>query len=363
MVRMDKDLKNKTQPEIRQIVEHLGAKGFLAGYLFQFIHGRFVTDIRSVSPLPKAFRERLIEEGYHISDLEVIDRLHDPDGTTKYLFRTPEGHPVESVLLRDAERLTLCISSQSGCRMGCAFCATGGMGFQSNLTAARIVDQVNRVARDGLDVHNVVYMGMGEPLDNLDEVLRSIAILKDKAGRNLGQRRITVSTCGLADGMARLAEAEPQVRLAVSLHAPDDKVRSALMPVNKRHGVVEVLDAVRAYQAATGRRVTFEYCLLQGINDHVTQARTLTVRLKGIKANVNLIEFNPFPGCDFKASDRPALERFAKHLQDHGIETVIRYKRGAQIRAACGQLGADFCKKPGDGSQETGDGFEGIEPC
>ena len=226
--------------------------------------------------------------------------------------------------------------------MGCRFCATARLGLRGHLSAAHIVDQVNQVAGEGNSIHNIVYMGMGEPLDNLDAVLRSIRILKNSHGRNLGQRHITVSTCGLPDGMIRLAQEEPQVRLAVSLHAPEDELRTRLMPINRRYSVSDILQAVRQCQTITGRRVTFEYCLMRGVNDQVEQAQALVRKLRGIKAHVNLIEFNEFPGCVFRDSDRTTGRRFAQILREAGIETVIRYTRGRQIKAACGQLGATW---------------------
>jgi 23S rRNA (adenine2503-C2)-methyltransferase len=233
--------------------------------------------------------------------------------------------------------------------MGCRFCATARIGLRGHLSAAHIVDQVNHVTHEGNVIHNIVYMGMGEPLDNLDAVLRSIRILKNKHGRNLGQRHITVSTCGLPEGMIRLAEEEPQVRLAVSLHAPNDELRTRLMPINRRHSVSDVFKAVRECQAITGRRVTFEYCLMRGVNDQITQAQALVKKLRGIKAHVNLIQFNEFPGCVFKDAEGTTGRQFAQILQEAGIETVIRYTRGRQIKAACGQLGATWSpssKKP-----------------
>jgi len=354
MVRMtDKDLKNLTRTELDDVVRRAGAKTFHAQYLMSFIHRRFVHDIMAVTPLPQAFRRYLMDAGYHISRLALDQTLTDPDGTVKYFLTTPEGLRLESVLLKDGDRHTLCISSQSGCRMQCRFCATGQLGFQGHLSSAQIVDQVYAVLSQGVPVHNVVYMGMGEPLDNPDATLKSIQLLTDAAGQNLGQRRITVSTCGLPEGLHRLAQEQPQVRLAVSLHAADDCTRERLMPIARRTPLAKLLPAVRAYQTVTRRRVTIEYCLIQGVNDHPDHAQMLTRRLQGIKANINLIEFNEFPGCDLRSSRPDVMRTFARQLQQAGFETVIRYKRGRDINAACGQLGASYLHPSKSRQKET----------
>jgi len=263
----------------------------------------------------------------------------------KFLFCAENGARFESVLLTDADRATLCISCQSGCRMGCHFCATGQIGFRAHLNAAQIVDQVNQVVSTARPIHNVVYMGMGEPLDNVDEVIRSVTILNDPQGQNIGQRRMTISTCGLPDGIRTLADADLQTRLAVSLHAPQDRIRDQIMPISRRYPLQDLFHALQSYQAQTRRRITFEYCLIKGLNDSPEQARMLIQRMKSLKANVNLIEFNPFPGCSFQPSDRETIHRFAHVLQGQGVDTVIRYKRGQKINAACGQLGATWDRK------------------
>jgi 23S rRNA (adenine2503-C2)-methyltransferase len=342
---MEKDLKNKTQSELRDLVNDLGGKPYFAKYIFGFIHKQGVSSLHDITPLSKAFRENLEQVGYYISRLELVQTFKDPDGTIKYLFATNTGLRFESVLLSDAGRHTLCISCQSGCRMGCQFCATGQLAFQGNLSGAQIADQVHEAEQQGVTIHNLVYMGMGEPLDNPNEVLRSIAILRDPDGKNMGQRHITVSTCGLPSGIVRLAKTEPQVRLALSLHAPDDTIRARIMPVANRHALFDVMEAVREAQAITGRRVTFEYCLISRVNDSPVQARQLAGLLRGIKANVNLIEFNEFSGSRFRASNKETIQAFAQIVKDQGIETVIRYKRGLSIKAACGQLGADWLGK------------------
>lgn len=342
LVHMDMDLKNKTLQELEQLVAQEKGRAFDAKYIFSFIHEKHIGTVEEISPLPKSFRQRLIDAGYHISQLDLVDRFVDPDGTIKFLFALPDDTRFEAVLLRDGDRDTLCISSQAGCKMACGFCATGAVGYLANLTGAQIVDQVYQIARAGHAVHNIVYMGMGEPFDNTQEVLRSVRILNDPAGQHIGQRRITVSTCGLPEGIRHLSESRLQVRLAVSLHACNDQARSKLMPINNRHPLSDLLEAIRAYQKKIGRRITFEYCLMKDINDSTRDAQELIRVVKGIKANVNLIEFNEFPGCDYQPSDKATIHQFAAVLQEAGVETVVRFKRGQSIRAACGQLGADW---------------------
>ena len=344
MVLMDKDLKNLLLPQIEDLVVGLGGKAYWAKYLFSFIHTKGAASIDDVTTLPKAFRQQVAEAGFFISSLATVQTLADPDGTVKFVFSIPDGPRIESVLLADEGRYTLCISSQAGCKMGCRFCATGQLGFQGDLTAAQIVDQVYQIIATEIDVDNVVYMGMGDPLDNYDQVLRSVRILNDPEGRNIGQRRITISTCGLPSAIERLADEGLQVRLAISLHGPTDELRGELMPISSRFSIAEVLQAVEDYQRKTRRRVTIEYCMIEDVNDRPDQARRMAMILQGIQANVNLIEFNSFPGCPFRGSTKFRIQHFAQVLRDCGMETSIRFKRGRQIRAACGQLGADWLK-------------------
>jgi 23S rRNA (adenine2503-C2)-methyltransferase len=231
--------------------------------------------------------------------------------------------------------------------MDCAFCATGKLKLRRNLTAGEIVDQVYRIREEVSAVSNVVYMGMGEPLNNYDNVLKSIRILNDKEGINLGIRHITVSTCGHVPGIIRLGNEDIHPRLAISLNAPTDTLRSELMPINKTYPLAALFEAVSDYQGKTGDRVTFEYVLIRDVNDQPEQARALTTRLRGVSCNVNLIEYNPHSGCEFAVSDKKAMERFLEILQDGGIEAIMRSKKGSSVKAACGQLGALSDKRRG----------------
>ncbi len=340
------DLKNLNIEELTVLSERYGQKPFLAKYLFSFIQAKAITEIDRITPLPKAFRQRLMNTGYFISHLKLVESFTDPDGTVKFLFETADGCRIESVLLSDQDgRRTLCISTQVGCRMGCAFCATGKLKFQRNLSAAEIVDQFYQAEKIAGTISNAVYMGMGEPFDNYDAVMRSIRLLHNPAGRHLGQRHITVSTCGIPEGIVRFAGEGHQVRLAISLHAPTDAIRETIMAVAKTWKIEQILSAVREYQRITGRRVTLEYCLIRDLNDSDGCAHKLIGLIRTLDAAVNLIEYNPHAGCAFQPSNADRIRRFQDLLARAGIETAVRYKRGQTIHAACGQLGADCLSK------------------
>jgi 23S rRNA (adenine2503-C2)-methyltransferase len=339
---MSKDLKDMTLEELERVVVGLGQKKYLAGYLFKFIHAQAGRDLAAISTLSKAFRAQLAEQGYLISQLKVVDCLSDPDGSAKYLFELADGERIESVLLPDEDRTTLCVSTQVGCPMGCAFCATAKIPFRRNLTAGEIVDQVYTACATVNRITNIVYMGMGEPLQNYDAVLRSIRILNHSSGRNIGIRHITISTCGVAPAIRQLAREEIRPRLAISLSAPSDALRDRLVPINRKYPLGELLGAVRAYQDATGQRVTFEYVLIEKVNDTVNHAKLLVKLLRGLMYNVNLIEHNPFSGCEFTGSSPERIQRFADVLKETGVETTIRFRMGRGIKAACGQLQAGY---------------------
>jgi len=339
---MNKDLKDKTPGEIEQIVAAGGQKKHHARTVFSFIHSKGIDDVSQISPLAKTFRDRLIEQGYFISRLDITREIRDPDGTVKYSFTLGDGNVIESVLLIDGRRKTLCISTQAGCAMNCVFCATGGLKLRRNLTASEIVDQVYAVEKHGRRITNVVYMGMGEPLANYDAVLKSVRILNDPAGRNIGVRRLIISTCGLAPAVKKLAGEDIHPRLAISLNAPTDDLRTKLMPVNATYPLRALLDAVRAYQLRVKERVTFEYVMIKGFNDSIRHAEQLIKILRRFNCNLNLIEYNSHPGCKFKGSGAEKIERFAHAVKQAGIETTIRFKMGSSIFAACGQLGANL---------------------
>jgi 23S rRNA (adenine2503-C2)-methyltransferase len=339
---MSKDLKDKTPGELEQIVESLGGKKYLAGYIFNFIHTKDAEDISEITPLSKSFRQQLAGQGYFISRISILNKLTDKDGTAKYVFALGDGCRIETVLLLDGRRRTLCVSTQVGCAMACTFCATAKLKLQRNLTAGEIVDQVNTVQKDAGRITNVVYMGMGEPLANYAAVVKSLGILNHPNGKNIGVRHLTVSTCGLAPEIRKLASEDVRPRLAVSLNAPTDALRTKLMPINAKYPIAELLKAVRFYQRKTRQRVTFEYALIKGLNDSADHATMLVKLLKVLVCNVNLLEHNPFPTCKYAASSSARIREFAAVLGNAGIETTTRFRMGRNIKAACGQLGADW---------------------
>jgi 23S rRNA (adenine2503-C2)-methyltransferase len=339
---VDKDLKNKTLDELEEIVENFDQKKYLAKYIFSFIHCKAATDISEISPLSKMFRAELAKQGYYISYLKTVQTLADAEGTKKYLFELSDGEQIETVLLADGKRKTLCVSTQAGCSMNCAFCATAKLKFRRNLTAAEIADQINVIQEDEGRISNVVYMGMGEPMHNYEAVLKSVRILNHPEGKNIGIRHLTISTCGDAEGIRKLAKEDIRPRLAVSLNAPTDVLRSKIMAINKKYPIAELFAAVKDYQRRTRERVTFEYLLIKGMNDSKLHAQMLAKLVRQVKCNVNLIEYNSHPHCLFEASDRTAIKRFTEVLEKAGVETTTRFRKGRKIKAACGQLGADM---------------------
>ena len=338
---MDLDLKNKSIGELQKILTDMGERPFQAKNLFSAIHAQSKVLLDEVTTLSKPFRERLKEQKFYISALVPVKKLTDDDGTIKYLFELEDKLRIEAVLLDDDGRLTACISSQVGCKMECAFCATGKLRFQRNLNAAEIVSQVYALEKDaGKPLSNIVYMGMGEPLDNYTEVMKSVRMLNDVLGKNIGARHITISTCGLVPGIQKLAEEKIQIRLAVSIHAHIDKLRDELMPINIRYDLGAVMKAMREYQHKTGRRITIEYILLHELNDTREHARGLMNMLSGLKCHINLIEYNPYNGSKYRAPSHKVMKDFQWVLEDRGFETTMRFRRGQAIKAACGQLGS-----------------------
>ena len=268
MVIMNQDLKSKTLDELERIVTDAGQKKYIAEYIFSFIHTRNAADTSQITPLSKLFRKQLAEAGFYISSLKIARKLTDAEGTTKYLFELSDGSAVEAVLLLDEDRRTLCISTQVGCAMNCTFCATAHIPFKRNLSAGEIADEVYVAEKDAGEITNVVYMGMGEPLNNYDEVIKSVRILNEPKGRNLGIRHITISTCGIVPGIKALADETIHPRLAISLNAPTNVLRSKLMPINRKFPLETLLTAVQTYIAKTRCEVTFEYVMIAGINDY-----------------------------------------------------------------------------------------------
>ena len=289
--------------------------------------------------IPAVLRAKLAE-GYYIVTANIKKRLESViDDTVKYLYEMHDGELVESVLMKYNHGYSLCISTQVGCRMGCSFCATGLYGLTRNLTASEMLAQITSAERDkGIRVSNVVLMGMGEPLDNFDNVVRFLQLVSDERGLNIGMRHISLSTSGLVPGIYKLMEYKFPITLSVSLHAPNDELRSSIMKVNRSFGIESLMKACRDYIAVTGRRISFEYALIEGVNDSDRCARQLAVLMRGMLCHVNLIPANPVKENSYKKPDRQRLEHFCKLLCSLGVNTTIRRTLGADIDASCGQL-------------------------
>jgi len=334
---MKLDLRSLTFHELEAALENLGEEKFRAKQVFPWVHKTGVASFEEMANVPKALRENL-SQNFEIASLKKIQVQVSKDGTKKYLLGLADGNAVESVLLDDEGRRTICLSTQVGCRMNCSFCATAKVKFKRNLTAGEIVSQVIEIEKENGNISNLVYMGMGEPLDNYDNVIKSVRILNHPLGKNIGQRKITVSTCGLVPEIEKFAKEDLQVRLAVSLNAPNDRTRDKLMPVNKKYPIEKLLHAVEAYSVKTGRRVTVEYAMIKGMNDSIKDAEELALLLKGARSNINLIAFNPFEGCRLLPSPPEAIKQFREVLEANGFEVAQRFRRGVDIDAACGQL-------------------------
>lgn len=336
-------LVGKSQEELEALVQEMGEPRFRAAQLHHWLYVFCERDFDAMSNLAKGFRERLSQE-VSIGPLTIASKQVSSDGTVKYLFRLPDGEVVESVLMYFEERDTysICVSTQVGCAMNCQFCATGKLNLKRNLTVAEIVDQYVYVQHDsGKELRNVVFMGQGEPLHNYDNTVKAMQILNRSA--EVGYRRITVSTSGLVPTIDRLAQEKLPITLAVSLHAPDNETRSKLMPINRRWPLEALMPALERYLGATNRRLTIEYILIDGLNDSVEQAHQLGKLLKGLKANINLIPYNPIdeslPGAsDFRRSRPEAIRGFQHILMQYGKKVTVRLERGVDIDAACGQL-------------------------
>ena len=339
--------------------EELGEKRFRATQLFRWIHQKGATDFSQMTDLARSLREKLPASA-HIQGLKLVSRHDSADGTIKWLFDVGAGDVIETVFIPESDRGTLCISSQAGCAVGCRFCSTGHQGFSRNLTTAEIIGQLwfaehflrKHLGKDERVVSNVVMMGMGEPLQNYAQLLPALRMMLDDHGYGLSRRRVTVSTSGVVPMMDRLAQDCP-VALAVSLHAPDDELRSNLVPLNKKYPIAELLQACSRYQQAAPRDfMTFEYCMLDGVNDQPAHARQLVALVRehaaqGLSCKFNLIPFNPFPASGLKRSAMPQVMAFSKILMGAGIVTTVRKTRGDDIDAACGQLAGDVQDRTG----------------
>ena len=324
-----------TLAELQALAKELGMPGFAAKQIAAWLYDKKVASIDEMTNLSLKHRE-LLKEAYEVGAEAPVDAMRSVDGTVKYLYRVGEGHFVEAVYIPDGDRATLCVSSQVGCKMNCKFCMTGKQGFSAHLTAGQIINQINSLPeRDRLT--NVVMMGMGEPLDNLDEVLKALDIMTAPYGYAWSPKRVTLSTVGLRKGLRRFLE-ETDCHLAVSLHSPIPLQRRGLMPAEKAFSIVEIVDLLRGYDFSKQRRLSFEYILFKGVNDSPLHARELVKLLRGLDCRVNLIRFHAIPGVDLSGCDMEAMTAFRDYLTSHGVFTTIRASRGEDIFAACGML-------------------------
>lgn len=330
-------LKDLTFDQLTEYLCSLGLSKFRGRQVFEWLY-KGVTSFDEMTNLSKDLRAQL-EDLCQITSLEIVKKQVSSDGTIKYLFRLEDGETVESVLMDYKHGHPICISTQVGCNMGCKFCASTIGGKVRDLTAGEIIDQILFAQKDsGVTVSNIVLMGIGEPLDNYDSVMTFIRNANHYAGLNIGARHISVSTCGLTHGIEKLAEEEIPVTLSVSLHAPNDELRNTLMPVNKKYPIKELMKSIHSYIKKTNRRVTFEYSMIDGVNDGIDEAKQLLNLTKGMLAHINLIPVNQVKGKEYSKSNPERIEKFRTVLEQGGVTTTVRRSLGSDIEASCGQL-------------------------
>ncbi len=337
---MDKiDIKSLDLNEMKKLIASMSEKAFRAKQLYEWLHVKLVDSFDEMTNLPLQLREQLAEVS-EITNLEVVDKLESKTGeTSKFLFRLYDGRVLESVLMKYHHGNSVCISSQVGCKMGCKFCASTIGGFERNLKPSEMLDQIYKIQKlSGERVSNVVVMGTGEPLDNYNNLIQFIRLLTDENGLNISQRNLTVSTCGLVDKIKALAEEQLQITLALSLHAPNDQVRKQLMPVAESYPLDDILESCDYYFKRTGRRITFEYSMVDGVNDLPEHAVELAHKIKNFPCHVNLIPVNPIKERNYMQSGSKNILNFKNLLEKYRINVTIRREMGTDIDAACGQL-------------------------
>ncbi len=342
---MQKDIGSMYLSELRDELSELGEPAYRAAQIYKWVQSG-AKSFDEMTNISKKLREKLVEN-YYISFATIEKKLiSDYDDTRKYLFSFRDGETVESVLMKYHHGYTSCISTQAGCKMGCTFCATGQGGFFRNLTASEMLSQIRAEQEDNnIRISNIVLMGMGEPLDNFDNVLRFLYLVSSGDGMNIGMRHISLSTCGLVPKIYELADKKLQLTLSVSLHAPSDQIRSRTMPVNRKYPIGELLKACRYYIEQTGRRISFEYAMIDGVNDSDANAAELASRLKGMLCHVNLIPVNSVGGTGYKKSRQDRIRSFISVLERSGITATVRRTLGSDINASCGQLRRAYKKE------------------
>jgi 23S rRNA (adenine2503-C2)-methyltransferase len=324
-----------TLSELQDIVRNLGMPKFTAKQIAEWVYDKKVNSIDEMTNISLKQREKLNVE-YEIGAIEPIEAMRSVDGTVKYLFRTPENNFIEAVYIPDDDRATLCVSSQVGCKMNCKFCMTGKQGFSGNLTSNQIINQINSIPESD-KLTNIVMMGMGEPLDNLDEVLKALEIMTSDYGYKWSPKRITLSSVGLRKGLKRFLE-ESSCHLAISIHSPFPAQRAELMPAERAYSITDVVDLLRNYDFSKQRRLSFEYIVFKGVNDSLIYAKELVKLLRGLDCRINLIRFHAIPDVDLNGADMDTMVKFRDYLTSHGLFSTIRASRGEDIFAACGML-------------------------
>ena len=339
---MKTNIKSFTLDELKNEMISLGQKPFRAEQIFKWIHQENVQSFDDMTNLSKDFREAL-KEKYDLHNFKIIRKLESKDGTKKFLFDVLDGNAIESVLMQYKYGYTICVSSQVGCKMGCKFCASTGIPFSRNLEAGEIVEQILAVQREeNVRISNIVFMGIGEPLDNYDNVIRFIRILNHPKSFAIGARHITVSTCGIVPKIELFMKDESQVNLAISLHAPNNQLRSKLMKINKAYPLEKLMPVLKRYIDVTHRRLTFEYILLSGVNDTTECALELSQLLRGMNCYVNLIPYNETSHFEYKKSSQERILNFLDVLKKNHIQATIRREFGSKVQAACGQLRSNY---------------------
>ncbi len=344
---MPKDIGSMFENEISEELAAFGEPSYRAAQVFKWVQSG-VKSFDEMTNVSKKLRKKLVEN-YYLSSAAIEKKLiSDYDGTRKYLLSFHDGEAVESVLMQYHHGYTSCISTQVGCKMGCTFCATGKSGFSRNLTASEMLAQLRAEQEDaGIRISNIVLMGMGEPLDNFDNVVRFLKLVGDDKGLNIGMRHISLSTCGIVPKIYELADMKLQLTLSVSLHAPNDQIRSRTMPINRKYGIGELLKACRYYIDQTGRRISFEYAMIDGVNDSSANAQELASKLKGMLCHVNLIPVNTVGGTGYQKSRMDRIKSFIAVLERAGITATVRRTLGSDINASCGQLRRSYIKEEG----------------
>lgn len=345
------DIKSLTKKEIEEEIVALGLPKFRAAQIHRALFSRLIVDFHEMTDISKSLADELCEK-FTICAPKVVSKLVSKlDGTEKYLLLLDDGNVIETVLMRYEHGNSVCVSTQVGCKMGCAFCASTKNGFVRGLRPSEILAQIETITREHKNdeepfrVSNIVLMGIGEPLDNYDSVIKFLHLVNDEEGLGIGYRHISLSTCGLIEGIEKLAKEELPITLSISLHAPNDEIRDTMMPINKKYNIETLLRACREYQKVCGRRISFEYALISGVNDSPEHAKELAKRLKGIMCHVNLIPVNEIKEKNFKKSTKNDIILFTNTLKNCRINATVRRKLGGDINAACGQLRRDHIEK------------------